>query len=96
METQWWVVLAVLVIIVAIVGYRWFSGTRSREEQERRMGVQEQSRAHSPAEEISQREDRRLAGMTAEDQAWELASLQRNRDSPEGRARRTTVSDDHL
>lgn len=94
METQWWVVLAVVAIVVAVAGYRWFSGTRSRGEQGRRMLVQEQGRAHSPAAEISQREDRRLAGMTAEDRAWEQASLQRNREAQEGRARRGTTSED--
>jgi hypothetical protein len=58
-----------------------FFRTPSRRDQEQRMLVQEQGRAHSPAEEISQREERRLAGMSAEDRAWEQASLQRNREA---------------
>ncbi len=37
-------------------------------------------RAASAEEQVSQREDRRLGGMTAEDREWEQASLQRNRD----------------
>jgi hypothetical protein len=53
--------------------------TRSQREQEQRMAVQERDRAHTPEEEISQREARRLAGMSAEDRAWEQASLERNR-----------------
>ena len=47
------------------------------------MSVQEQGRAQSPAEEISQREERRLGAMTAEDRAWETASLQKNREREE-------------
>jgi hypothetical protein len=52
---------------------------------------QEQGRAQSPAEEISQREDRRLGAMTAEDRAWETASLERHREQEEraSRARAT-------
>ena len=58
-----------------------FFRTPSRRDQDQRMMVQEQGRAHSPEEEISQREARRLAGMSAEDRAWEQASLQRNREA---------------
>lgn len=47
-------------------------------EQERRMSIQEQGQATSPAEEVSQRETRRLAGMSDEDRAWEQAALHRN------------------
>ena len=47
-------------------------------EQERRMTVQEQQQATSPAEEVSQRETRRLDGMSAEDRAWEQAALGRH------------------
>jgi hypothetical protein len=43
----------------------------------------EQQRATSPEEEVNQRETRRLAGMSAEDQAWEQAALQRNRATEE-------------
>jgi flagellar biosynthesis/type III secretory pathway M-ring protein FliF/YscJ len=94
METQWWVVLAVVAIIVAIIGYRRFSQTRDRNAQDLRMSVQAQGQAQLPGDRISQREDRRLAGMTAEDRAWEQASLQRNRESELERARRTPISED--
>ena len=80
MEMQWWIVLAVLGIIVDVVASRWSSGARSRGEQGQRMLLQEQDRARSPEEALSQREDLRLAGMSAEDRAWEQASLQRQRD----------------
>jgi hypothetical protein len=53
--------------------------TRSQREQDQRMADQERDRARTPEEEISQREERRLAGMSAEDRAWEQASLERNR-----------------
>jgi len=49
-----------------------------RREQERRIAVQEKGQAKSPAEEVSQRETRRLAGMTEEDRAWEQAALHRH------------------
>jgi hypothetical protein len=77
-DAKQWVMLAVVAIIVAIVGYRWFSQSRARTEQDRRISVQAQDQAHLPGDWISQREDRRLAGMSAEDQAWEQASLQRH------------------
>ena len=44
-----------------------------------------------PSEEISQREDRRLGAMTAEDRAWETASLERHRERKE-RASRARAS----
>lgn len=53
--------------------------SQSSRDRDRRMETQEQTRANSSAEEVSQREDRRLAGMSAEDRAWEQASLQRHR-----------------
>jgi membrane protein implicated in regulation of membrane protease activity len=93
-ETQWWVVLAVLAIIAAIIGYRRFLQTRDRTDQDRRISVQAQEQAGLPGDRISQREDRRLAGMTADDRAWEQASLGRDRESPQGRAGRTPVSED--
>ena len=96
METQWWVVLAVLAIIVAIVGYRRSVGNRDRTAQDLRMSVQAQGQADLPGDRISQREDRRLAGMTAEDRAWEQASLQRHRESQQARTRRTEISEDAL
>ena len=83
MEAQWWVILAVVGIIVAIIAYRRFSQTREHTEQDRRISVQAQGQADLPGDRISQREDRRVAGMTAEDLAWEQASLQRNRESQE-------------
>ncbi len=55
-------------------------GTRSHREQDQRREAHAQRAARSPAEEISQREDRRLAGMSADDREWEQASLGRDRD----------------
>jgi hypothetical protein len=83
MEAQWWVILAVVGIIVAIIAYRRSSQTRDRTEQDRRMNVQAQGQADLPGDRLSQREDRRLAGMTVADRAWEQASLERNRQSQE-------------
>jgi len=94
MEAQWWVVLAVVVIIVAIIGYRRSLQSRERTEQDRRMNVQTQEQAVLPGDRVSQREDRRLAGMTAEDREWEQASLERNRESQQERTRRTEGSED--
>ena len=42
--------------------------------------MEDERRAASTDEQVSQREDRRLGGMTADDRAWEQASLQRDRD----------------
>ena len=61
---------------------QFFRSPASRE-QERRMSIQEQEQAMSPAEEVSQRETRRLAGMSDEDRAWEQAALRRNQDAQE-------------
>ncbi len=47
------------------------------------MNVQAQGQADLPGDRLSQREDRRLAGMTVADRAWEQASLERNRQSQE-------------
>ena len=85
MENQWWILVAVVVIVVIVVAYMRSRQSQERQTQVRRMGVQEQGRAQSPGEEISQREDRRLTGMSAEDREWEQASLQRNRDIQERR-----------
>lgn len=52
-----------------------------RREHSRRAAIAEQRRTTSPEEEISQRETRRLAGMSQEDRAWEQSALQRNRDA---------------
>ena len=94
MDAQRWVMLAVVIIIVAIIAYRQVAQRRERTEQARRMSVQAQGQAHLPGDWSSQREDRRLAGMTAEDQAWEQASLQRHRavQEPPPRAK---VATDH-
>ena len=85
MSGQWWILVAVVVIVVVVVAYMRSRQSQERQTQVRRMGVQEQGRAQSPGEEISQREDRRLTGMSAEDREWEQASLQRNRDIQERR-----------
>jgi hypothetical protein len=85
MSGQWWILIAVVVIVVVVVAYMRSRQSQERQTQVRRMGAQEQGRAQSPGEEISQREDRRLTGMSAEDREWEQASLQRNRDIQERR-----------
>jgi flagellar biosynthesis/type III secretory pathway M-ring protein FliF/YscJ len=74
-------VLAVVVILVAVIVYRGFLRPRDRRDQDRRIDTQAQGRANSPAGEIDQREDRRPAGMTVDDRAWEQSSLQRHRES---------------
>jgi hypothetical protein len=51
----------------------------SHREQVRRTAIDDQRRATSPEEEVSQRETRRLGGMSSEDREWEQAALQRNR-----------------
>jgi membrane protein implicated in regulation of membrane protease activity len=91
LSTQWWVVVAVVLVVVVVFAY-----VRSRRHQvsqtrELRMSAQEQGRAQSSAEDISQREDRRLGAMTPEDRAWETASLERNREREE-RASRARAS----
>jgi hypothetical protein len=53
--------------------------TPGQREQDRRLDAQAQDRALSPDDVTGEREARRLAGMTAEDRAWEQASLERNR-----------------
>ncbi len=83
MDTQRWILLAVVVIIVAIIVYLRYRRRQERTAQERRISVQAQGQADLPGDRLSQREDRRLTGMTAEDRAWEQASLERNRQSQE-------------
>ena len=61
--------------------------TREQRDQDQRLAMQERDRAHSPEEEISQREERRLAGMSAEDREWEQASLQRHRSAQDQSSR---------
>jgi hypothetical protein len=94
MDAQRWLILAVVVIVVAVIAYLRSKQRQERQTQDRRMGAQEQGRAHSAGEEISQREERRLSGMTAEDRAWEQASLQRNQHA-QVRARRANGPEDH-
>ena len=94
METPWWVVLAVVVIVVAVVAYLRSVRTRERNAQDLRMSVQARGQADLPGDRISQREDRRLAGMTAEDRAWEQTSLGRDRESRHERARHTDSAED--
>jgi hypothetical protein len=53
--------------------------TRNQRDQDQRTADREQNRARTPEEATSQREARRLAGMSAEDRAWEQASLERHR-----------------
>ena len=83
MSTQWWVVVVVVLIVIAVVVYLRSRRTQVSQAQDRRMSMQEQGRAQSPAEEITQREEHRLGGMSAEDRAWETASLERNREQVE-------------
>ena len=83
MSTQWWVVIVAVLIVIAVIVYLRSQRTQVSQAQDRRMSMQEQGRAQSPAEEISQREEHRLAGMSAEDRAWETASLERNRERVE-------------
>lgn len=93
MTTQWWILLAVGVVIAAVVVYRSYLETRDRQAQDRRIDVQAAGQAHSADAEITQREDRRLAGMTAEDKEWEQASLQRDRES-QARTRQAEIAAD--
>ena len=96
MDAQRWVILAVVVIIVAVIVYRRFQRTQERTKHDRRISDEAQVQAQLPGDRISQREDRRLGGMTTEDRAWEQASLQRNRESQQERDRRTNVSEETL
>jgi 5-methylcytosine-specific restriction endonuclease McrA len=94
MSNQLWILVAVVVIVAIIVAYQRSRQGQVRQTRDLRMGAQERGRAHSPGEEISQREERRLTGMSPEDRDWEQASLQRNRDIQDERARRTQGSED--
>lgn len=81
MDAQRWILIAVVVIVVAVIMFLRFQRAQERIAQERRISVQANEQAQLPGDRVTQREDRRLAGMTAEDKAWEQASLQRNRES---------------
>ncbi len=94
MSNQVWILVAVVVIIAIIVAYQRSRQSQVRQTRDLRMGAQEQGRAQSPGEEISQREERRLTGMSAEDREWEQASLQRNRDIQDERTRQVQGSED--
>ncbi len=94
MSNQVWILVAVVVIVAIIFAYQRSRQSQVRHSRDVRMGAQELGRAQSPGEEISQREERRLTGMSAEDREWEQASLQRNRDIQHERTRRVQGSDD--
>jgi hypothetical protein len=94
MSNQLWILIAVVVIVAIIVAYQRSRQGQVRQTRDLRMSAQEQGRAHTPGEEISQREERRLVGMSAEDRDWEQASLQRNRDIQHERTQRVQGSND--
>jgi hypothetical protein len=94
MSNQVWILVAVVAIVAIIFAYQRSRQSQVRQTRDLRMGAQERGRAQSPSEEISQREDHRLAGMSAEDREWEQASLQRNRDIQHERTRRGQESED--
>jgi FtsZ-interacting cell division protein ZipA len=94
MSNQVWILVAVVVIVAIIVAYQRSRQSQMRQTRDLRMGAQELSRAQSPSEEISNREERRLTGMSTEDQDWEQASLQRNRDIQDERTRQVQGSED--
>jgi hypothetical protein len=79
MEAQQWLILAVVVVLGAVVFYRRSLQARNHQERDRQSSAQAENLARSSAENVTNREDRRLAGMSAEDRAWEQASLQRDR-----------------
>jgi hypothetical protein len=94
MSNQLWILVAVVVIVAIIVAYQRSRQSQLRQTRDLRMGAQEQSRAQTPGDEISQREERRLTGMSAEDRQWEQSSLQRNRDIQHERTRQVQGSED--
>jgi predicted negative regulator of RcsB-dependent stress response len=94
MSNQVWILVAVVVIVAIIFAYQRSRQSQVRQTRDLRMGAQELGRAQSPGEEISQREDRRLTGMSADDREWEQASLQRNRDIQHERTRKVQGQED--
>jgi hypothetical protein len=94
MSEQWWILVSLVAIIAIIFAYQRSRQDKVRRSRDLRMGAQELGRGQSPGEEISQREERRLTGMSAEDREWEQASLQRNRDIQHERTRRVQGSED--
>lgn len=59
---------------------QFFQRAATKGHQLREDDARDESVAASAGEQSRQREERRLGGMTAEDQAWEQASQQRDRD----------------
>jgi FtsZ-interacting cell division protein ZipA len=94
MPNQVWILVAVVAIVAIIFAYQRSRKSQVRQTRDLRMGAQELGRAQSPGEEISQREERRLTGMSADDREWEQASLQRNRDIQHERTRQVQGSED--
>ena len=94
MSNQVWILVAVVVIVAIIVAYQRSRKSQVRQTRDLRMGAQELGRAQSPGEEISQREERRLTGMSAEDREWEQDTLQRNRDIQDERTRQVQGPED--
>ena len=94
MSNQVWILIAVVVIVAIIFAYQRSRQSQVRQSRDLRMGAQELSRAQSPDKEISQREERRLTGMSTEDRDWEQASQQRNRDIQDERTRQVQGSED--
>ena len=96
MSNQVWILIAVVVIVAILVAYQRSRQSKVQQTRDLRMGAQELSRAQSPDEEISQREERRLTGMSEEDREWEQASLQRNRDIQDERTQQAERPGDLL
>jgi hypothetical protein len=59
---------------------QFFQKAATRGHQLREDAEGDESAASSAGDQSRQREERRQGGMSAEDRAWEQASLQRNRD----------------
>jgi cell division protein FtsN len=94
MSNQMWILVAVVVIVAIIFAYQRSRKNQVQQSRDLRMGAQELGRANSPSEEISNREERRQTGMSAEDREWEQSSLQRNRDIQDERSRKVQGSED--
>jgi hypothetical protein len=92
MQPWWWIVIIAVLIVGGIILLLWSRRTQANRAQDRRVSAQRRSGAHSAEEERSQREGRRLGGMSAEDRAWEQASLGRNQ-AREAHVRRATDHD---
>lgn len=70
---DWWLVIAIAVIVT--VGMRFLRARRTS-------AITGNDRAVAPPGNFTQdREDNRVSSLSAEDQAWEAASQQRNRDA---------------